>query len=191
MTRSIKCALVVLAMVLVSASTHAVDFGRIGQQRVIQGVLVDASGDRTEFQLSEGSALLITSAETNTTYRLIPKIVGKDQVRFTVSEKSDARQKIELERFDLSLGTEPQRSQVLPVAVGLTGVTIERLTADGNSCGANRSVARTKEELDPAPGTDSYCCAGPCNGLYGCCEPAVGTCCSVRSPCGQTCSACS
>jgi len=176
MSKTSRCLLLLaVASLLFVGPALAVDSSRLQQVRVIHGVFAAETGQKMDFKLPEGGALVIKNK--NVTYHLVSTIVGDDRVQLKVVRPGIAGEKArEIAVFDIEVGGRMTASPLVPFSLGVSSVKPEKMLR-----------APVLEKAAAAGG--SGCCV-VCGGWEVCCYPGSGWCCTIDSSCGNSCGAC-
>jgi hypothetical protein len=176
MSKTARCLLLVVAMILLVGPAFAIDPSRLAQVRVIHGVFSAETGQQIAFRVPEGGALVIKNKDV--TYHLVPKILSDDRVQLKIVEPGMAGAKAarEVAVFDLEVGGRMASRPLVPFSLGVTSIKPEKLMR-----------APMNEKAAAVGG--SGCCV-TCGGWEVCCYPGAGWCCTIDSSCGSSCGAC-
>jgi len=184
MTKILFQALAGLALMFVVGFTHQAEAASV---RSIKGVFISDTGERTEFNATEGRALIIQNAEKGLKYRMVPEVIGKDRVVFKLFDANmPAAQAQQVDAIELKTDGQMRSSIGVPFALAVLGVEEKASKAEGFAQPKPGDMSAQKA----LPGGGGSCCVS-CGGWTVCCEPAPGWCCTVSSSCNNSCTACS
>lgn len=172
--------LVCLALTLIAGSTYAKENpARANQIRIINGY-IECDGTKVAFALPEGGGLSIKERDGTAEYRLVSEKLDNNRASLALLDPTSGQA---LERFDVSLDGKIVRGTIVPLAFGLTGVTLKRIGKTEQPIEA--AIAASEADFE-----HPYCCI-TCGNWQICCESPPGWCCTVECLDGsQFCQSC-
>lgn len=177
------------ALVLLFATTYAAAAPQIAgldgtktpklDLRVINGVFVAETGERTEFNVGNGDRVSLKNEALGLSYVLTATLVEGNRVAVTLEQVEGEIEKgysvLDVQEMILDFSNEPTET-LAPFKLGFTGFSMDRQVApdDPNTLTEKTHIG---------------CCV-TCGGWLICCFPAHGYCCSISTSCGNGCSIC-
>ena len=158
-----------VALFLVTTTAGAAE----SRARLIKTVFYSETGEKSEFNATEGGAIRITQLDKHKEYRLVPEFVG-DEVRFKIYDAASGQL---LDTLDMSGRGVIKNSIVVPFSLSVEGI---EETAEQTSSRVGGA----------APLPQGLSCCVVCGRYQLCCEPRRGYCCTISSSCGYGCGVC-
>lgn len=169
MLKTLMSAMGMMALLFVTSPATAAE----GRTRLIKTTFYSETGEKSEFNATEGGAIRITQLDKNIEYRLVPEFVG-EEVRFKIYDVASGQL---LDTLAMPKMGELKNSIVVPFSLSVEGI----------ESSAEQTPSTFTGEV-PVP-LGRACCV-PCGRYLLCCEPAPGRCCTISTSCGSGCRVC-
>ena len=169
MLKTFARAVSLMALFLVSTSASAAE----PRTRLIKTIFYSETGEKTEFNATEGGAIRVTHQATNREYRLVPEFIG-EAVQFKIYDVGSGKL---LDTLAMPSTGVIKNSIVVPFSLSVEGI--------------EESAEQTPSPLSGGePVLMGASCCLACGGYAVCCEPRKGYCCTISSSCGRACRVC-